>query len=104
MKFIIMNTFKFFHKTWKPLVVYYNPHQDLVIAMIRECNRLNISLVGVQETIYNHRVMDIHMYNDWHGDDVDVTYIVDEGGTYQHCRFTMSTQEFITKTSDYETI
>jgi hypothetical protein len=94
-----MNTFKFFHKTRKPFVVYYNPHQDLVIAMIRECNRLNISLVNVQESVYNHRIMDIHIYNDWHGDDVDVTYIVDEGGTYQHCRFTMEIEEFTTATS-----
>jgi hypothetical protein len=103
-----MKPFKFFDKTWKPSVIYYNPYQDLVIDMIRECNRLNISLVGVQETVYNrvfnHRIMDIHIYNDWHGDNVDVTYLVDEGGTYHLCRFTMEPQEFITKTSQYETI
>jgi hypothetical protein len=76
-----------------------NPYQELVIDMIRECNRLNISLIGIQETVYNHRIIDIHIYNDWHGDDVDVTYIVDEGGTYRYCRFTMDTQEFNTATS-----
>jgi hypothetical protein len=99
-----MKPFKFFDNTWKPSVIYYNPYQDLVIDMIRECNRLNISLVGVQETVYNHRIMDIHIYNDWHGDNVDVTYLVDEGGTYHLCRFTMEPQEFITKTLEYEGI
>lgn len=94
-----MKPFKFFNKPKKQSTYAYNPYEELVIAMIRECDRLNISLVGVEESVFNHRIMDIHIYDGWHGVDVDVTYIVDQGGSYLRCGFRMGVIEFATKTS-----
>lgn len=104
-----MRPFKFFQEPQKQTVVMGdhivthhnpNPYQDLVITMIRESNRLNIPINGMQEMVYNpnRRISNVR-YVIHNQETAQVNYRVDLGGEISICGFNMWIEDFNTATS-----